>query len=100
MSQKKELAKFNGTGLRKPYTRREWSRLGHVNASKMDTKRASRILINELQNFGMPVEVGVDIASHRLNIAFELPDSGKRVSKVLLKVYNFLGVSHRYVKCW
>jgi hypothetical protein len=87
-----------GSGLEKPFTKRQWSALGHVNVSKAHSIRATRVLVKQLQNIGVPVEVGIDLRAHRLHLAFELPDSGKRVSKILFQLFDFLFVSHKYAR--
>jgi GH35 family endo-1,4-beta-xylanase len=78
-----------------PISKRELN-LRYVNVFKSDRKRATRLLINELQNIGMPVEVGIDLQSHRFNLAFKLPNSGKRTSKLISKLFNFASVTHKF----
>ena len=88
-----------GTGLGEPITKRQWSRLGHINVTESHRARAMRELVKIVQNVGMPVKVGIDVDAHRLNLAFNLPDSGKQVDKMLFQLFDFLRVSHRYSTC-
>jgi hypothetical protein len=71
--------------------------LGYINVTKVHRRRALCELGKLMQNIGMPVQVGVDIDAHRLNLAFKLSDSGKSLNKMLLRLFDFLSVTHKYV---
>jgi hypothetical protein len=79
-------------------TKKEWLSFGHIDVSKSRSRLASRMIVQYLQNIGMPIEVGIDVAAHRLNLGFKLPDSGKSTAKLLFQLFEFLSVSHRFAK--
>jgi hypothetical protein len=73
------------TGLALPCTKEPELAFRHVNMTKMHLLAAGAVLIKLLKNIGMSVEVGIDVAVHRLKLSFKLGDSVNGLSEKVLK---------------
>ena len=65
----------NYTGLALPGTREAESALRNVNMAKVRVAASWAVLVKLLKDVGMPVQVGIDVGAHRLNLSFKAGDS-------------------------
>ena len=47
-----------------------------------------------IKNHGVPTEIGVDVESHRLDLALKLADAVQSIAKLSLQACNSVGVGH------
>jgi hypothetical protein len=86
--------RLNCTGMA-PLSDSESLRFRHVNVVKIKRARTVRVMHKMLQNIGMPVEVRIDIATHRFYLCFETPNLGKGQDEIVAKLFDLLGFSHK-----